>query len=308
MIAPAAHSATAVACFLSTRSSFHFSLPSCFSLDHRICSFCSSRPPSQVLAAMDGDVLTSTAKEDRRARQQQSGRKRLPGQGQLRAVLFDVDGTLTDSDPLHFKAFQDILVEVGFQGGIPIDDEFFRKHISGRHNPDIGADLFPDWTVEKRMQLLMEKEARFRKLVDQKQLKEVKGLFRFCEWVKERGLKRAAVTNAPRENAEQMISGLGLNDFFDALVIGSECQRAKPYPDPYLEGMRLLGVAAHEAFALEDSPSGTRAAVAAGLPCVGVLTSQPPSSLLAVGAAMVVTNFLDPVLWQELEADGGAGQ
>lgn len=82
-------------------------------------------------------------------------------------------------------------------------------------------------------------------------LKEVSGLFLFCDWLKDRGIRRVAVTNAPRKNAEQMIAALGLNSFFEHLIIGSECPRAKPFPDPYLAGLTFLGIAPENAFAVE---------------------------------------------------------
>jgi beta-phosphoglucomutase-like phosphatase (HAD superfamily) len=83
------------------------------------------------------------------------------------------------------------------------------------------------------------------------QLKPVDGLNELCKWIKDHGLKRAAVTNAPRPNAELMISILGLTDFFQFLVIGSECERAKPFPDPYLKGLELLGASSRHTFVFE---------------------------------------------------------
>ena len=69
----------------------------------------------------------------------------LPPLGSIRGVLFDIDGTLCDSDPLHYQAFRDILVEKGFNGGAPITREFFDEHISGGHNSVLGRQLWPDW-------------------------------------------------------------------------------------------------------------------------------------------------------------------
>ena len=56
----------------------------------------------------------------------------------------------------------------------------------------------------------------------------------------------SAVTNAPRLNAEMMMTALKLDGYFEHLVIGAECSRAKPFPDPYIEGMRLVGVVGAE--------------------------------------------------------------
>ncbi|XP_064953471.1 haloacid dehalogenase-like hydrolase domain-containing protein Sgpp [Musa acuminata AAA Group] len=168
----------------------------------------------------------------------------------LKAVLFDVDGTLCDSDPLHYYAFREMLQEIGYNNGVPIDEEFFVRNIAGRHSEDTAKILFPDWDHEKAMKFVDDKEPMFRRLVS-KQLKAIEGLHKLCKWVKDRGLKHAAVTNAPRPNAELMISMLGLIDFFDAAVIGSKCQRAKLFPDPYLKALEKLNVSVEHTFIVE---------------------------------------------------------
>ncbi|KAL2634903.1 hypothetical protein R1flu_006382 [Riccia fluitans] len=223
----------------------------------------------------------------------------IPPVGSLKAVLFDVDGTICDSDPLHYKAFRDMLVEIGYNGGQPITEEFFSKFISGKFNPDIGRFLFPEWDEAARTKFLDDKEAYFRRMAAS-HLEGHKGLHKFCEWLKKKNIRRAAVTNAPRLNAEQMIVGVGLGSFFDHLVIGSECKRAKPFPDPYLTGLSLLGVSANQAFVFEDSPAGIKAAVDANLAVAGVLAGNPRSSLLEAGASFVIESFDDPALWKAL--------
>lgn len=82
-------------------------------------------------------------------------------------------------------------------------------------------------------------------------LKPLKGLEKVRKWVENHGLKRAAVTNAPRANAELMISKLGLSDFFDAVIIGDECEHAKPHPDPYLKALEVLKASKDHAFVFE---------------------------------------------------------
>ena len=83
----------------------------------------------------------------------------------------------------------------------------------------------------------------------------------------------AAVTNAPRLNAEMMLAGLGIAHRFKALVIGDELHHGKPHPLPYLEGLRPLGAEAERSLAFEDSRSGVQSATAAGIATVGMLTS-----------------------------------
>lgn len=83
------------------------------------------------------------------------------------------------------------------------------------------------------------------------QLKPLNGLDKVRKWVENHGLKRAAVTNAPRPNAELMLSILGLSDFFDAVIIGGECEHAKPHPDPYLKGLEALKASKDHTFVFE---------------------------------------------------------
>ncbi|CAN6486438.1 unnamed protein product [Victoria cruziana] len=220
--------------------------------------------------------------------------------GPIEAVLFDIDGTLCDSDPLHFEAFRDLLQQIGFQGGAPIDEEFFIKNISGKHNEDISGVLFPDWDHQKALQFMDDKEVLFRRLATER-LVPVNGLHKLCKWIEHKGLRRAAVTNAPRPNAELMISILGLSEFFEYLIIGGECERAKPYPDPYLTALKSLGVSPEKAIILEDSASGIKAGVAAGVPVIGITTRNPDQLLLDAGASLLIKDFDDPKLWSALE-------
>lgn len=224
----------------------------------------------------------------------------------LEAVLFDIDGTLCDSDPLHYYAFREMLQEIGFNGGVPIDEEFFIQTIAGKHNDDISRALFPD-DFERGLKFTDDKEAYFRRLVKE-QLKPVNGIHKLAKWVEERGLKRAAVTNAPRDNAELIVSILGLTEFFQAVVIGSECEHAKPHPAPYLKGLELLKASKEHTFIFEDSPSGIKAGVAAGMPVIGIATRNPESVLMEAKPAFLIKDYEDPKLWaalEELEKQGG---
>ena len=109
------------------------------------------------------------------------------------------------------------------------------------------------------------------------------------------------VTNAPRLNAECIIGGINLLDWFtpERLVIGEECTRAKPFPDPYLEGARRLGLDPSECLAVEDSGAGLSAAVAARVgTIVGISTSISRDALLEHGAHHVITDWNDPLIFE----------
>ncbi|KAK9266887.1 hypothetical protein L1049_027146 [Liquidambar formosana] len=217
----------------------------------------------------------------------------------LEAILFDIDGTLCDSDPLHYYAFREMLQEIGFNGGVPITEEFFIENIGGKHNDDIAAILFPD-DLQRGLKFTDDKEAMFRRLATE-QLKPINGLYKLRKWIEDHGLKRAAVSNAPRPNAELMVSILGLSDFFHSLIVGSECDHAKPHPDPYLKALEVLNVSKDHTLVFEDSVSGITAGVAAEIPVVGLTTRNPEHLLMEAGPVFLIKDYDDPKLWAALE-------
>jgi HAD superfamily hydrolase (TIGR01509 family) len=205
-------------------------------------------------------------------------------------------------DPVHFEVFQELLAKEGINGGKPIDDEFFRTKIAGRQNALICADLFPSWDTQTAEQWSADKEAAFRDKAVGK-LKPMRGLDEVMTLIEELGLKKAAVTNAPRLNAEFMLNVIGRFDWFDTVVIGDECERAKPDPLPYALAMDRLGVSPHECIVIEDSPSGAQAGVASGAWTVGILTSQPSGVLKKVGCKLLIQDYTDQRFLQVLKGE-----
>ena len=120
------------------------------------------------------------------------------------------------------------------------------------------------------------------------------------------GLPCAVVTNAPRANAEKALAAIGLAELFPILVIGAELARSKPDPLPYLTALELTGASAEKTVAFEDSLSGVRAAVAAGLAVVGITTGLPAERLMEAGAAFATQDFRDPRIFELIAARGAS--
>jgi HAD superfamily hydrolase (TIGR01509 family) len=106
----------------------------------------------------------------------------------------------------------------------------------------------------------------------------------------------ALVTNAPEENVEAILLALKLRDLFDVVVLADEVDAVKPDPAPYKVALEKTGIPAERALAFEDSVSGISSSVAAGIPTVGVASSQDPNRLLGAGAFMTAEDFTDPQL------------
>ena len=180
------------------------------------------------------------------------------------AVIFDMDGVLADSEPLHFVATRDVLARYGIPYGAADAVEFF-----GTTDPEMFATLrrrhatLPDperLTAERTQQVLG-------LLADGAvPLPGVPGVPRAL-----RSRYRVALASSSEATiVAATIAGLGLADGFDAVVSGFEVPRSKPAPDIFLEAARRLGVRPAACVVIEDSPNGLAAARAAGMIAVAV--------------------------------------
>ncbi|MCQ8241832.1 HAD family hydrolase [Rhizosaccharibacter radicis] len=203
-------------------------------------------------------------------------------------LLFDLDGTVADTDPLHFDAFNAILGEFGRS----MTHEEFRTGVSGVSNAAIMRWLFPDLDVARHVELADRKEALFREMAARMQ--PLAGLEELLALAERRGMPVGVVTNAPRLNAEHMLRSLGLERFLPGIVVGEEIERGKPDPLPYRIGLERLPRPADRALAFEDSVAGVSAASGAGIFTVGIRTSLDDATLRNAGADLTVSDYLDP--------------
>ena len=214
------------------------------------------------------------------------------------ALLFDLDGTLIDSDPIHAEVF----VELFAERGRTIDTAHYVAKFHGRLNTDIFGEQFPG---EDPLALHHEKEARFRDRLPAN-VAPTPGAVSLLNRAEAAGWGVAVVTNAMRLNADAMLGALGLTDRLPTIIVGEECPAGKPDPWPYRAALETLGVAPDLALAFEDSPTGLASASGAGIPCVGLRSSLSDNELRAAGAHITINDFTDPALEPLLDRLEGA--
>ncbi|TLP65255.1 MULTISPECIES: HAD family hydrolase [Pseudomonas] len=214
----------------------------------------------------------------------------------LTALLFDLDGTLTDTDTLHLQAFRKLLHDYDGRG---LTQAQFNTQVSGRSNGLLFAELFPQADAQQRQALAERKEALFRELSPT--LKPLPGLLRLLEHARQHAIGTCVVTNAPRLNAEHMLGAMGIEACFEHVLVADELARPKPDPLPYLTGLQRLKAEAAQALAFEDSLPGVQAASGAGIFTVGLATTQSAERLHGAGAQLVIEDFDDPRLWALIE-------
>ena len=213
----------------------------------------------------------------------------MPASG--KALLFDIDGTLTDTDALHLEAFNEVL---GPHGHV-FDHARFTRELQGFSTASISERFLAGEPPERQAAIMAEKEQAFRELVAGR-IQPLPGLMALLALADRADIPMVAVTNAPRLNAEMLLSGLGIVDRFKVLVIGDELPHGKPHPMPYLEGLRAVGAAPKASVAFEDSRSGVQSASSAGIATIGMRTSLSHVDMVAAGAVMTARAFDDPDL------------
>lgn len=216
-------------------------------------------------------------------------------------LLFDIDGTLADTDALHFEAYRRMLAK----HGKTIDHATYMSSVMGHTNENIMAWMMPEADLAGRRAFSDAKEAMFRELAATS-IVPATGLMALIDWAEAKRIKIAAVTNAPRANAEMTLKALKLDTRMAFVVIGDELPRGKPDPLPYTTALERFGVKPGQAMAFEDSRSGVKSAAAAGIDTVGMTTGLSKAVLMEEGAIGAVPNFADPWLIARLQAEYGS--
>lgn len=213
----------------------------------------------------------------------------------IKAVIFDMDGVIADTNPHHEIAWRKYYE----QHGRSLSNEEFVEHISGKHNRQIVGHLFPGQAIsmDEMDRLGYEKEALFREIYAP-DIKPVTGLPAFLAMLKEHGIKTAVATSAPVENLDFVLDTLQLRSYFDALLHERLVTRPKPDPEIYLKAMQMLGATAEDAVVFEDSMTGIRAGRASGAKVIGVATTHSVEELAQL-TNDVIHDFTE-MTWERL--------
>jgi len=184
----------------------------------------------------------------------------------FKALIFDMDGVLIDSEPLHKQIEQDILKELGVNVSL---EEHFKFASMGKVMWDIMKKRYGFNKEVTTDELHKEKEKRYIKALTSKPILPIDGLKELVTYAKEKGLLLAVASSASIFNINLVLKAIGLEQFFGLIVSGEQVPRNKPYPDIYLKTAELLKLEVEECAVVEDSANGVKSAKAAGMYCIG---------------------------------------
>jgi len=197
-------------------------------------------------------------------------------------VLWDLDGTLADTNEFHFQSWMAVLPE--YQ--IPFSRESFQA-VFGMNNVKTLAMLLGHTPAPELVaEIGGRKEHLFRETI-RGRLQALPGVHAWLERLQAAGVRQAIATSAPEANVDAMMDELNLRHYFDAIVPGADLP-GKPDPAVFLKAARSINVPPERCVVVEDAVAGVAAARRAGMKCVAVTTTNPAHALREQGAHVVV--------------------
>jgi beta-phosphoglucomutase family hydrolase len=184
----------------------------------------------------------------------------------IRAVLWDLDGTLVDSEEYHWRAWKEILDHEG----VHITHQDFLASFGQRNDAILQNWLGQDAALERIEQIGNAKEERYRELVRLEGLSPLPGAAEWVEHLHDMGWLQAVASSAPRCNVDTVLGALQLGDWFHATVSAEDVQAGKPDPQVFLVAAARLGAQPGCCIVVEDARAGVEAARRAGMRSIGV--------------------------------------
>lgn len=185
----------------------------------------------------------------------------------IRAVLFDMDGVLVNTEPVHYRMWKEAFYNRGlevsydvYKGCIGTTDNYLMDLIWEHYGRDFRGDK----------KLLEERMAIEERVPKEESYPEMPGVREMLRGLHAAGFLLAIASSSPVSRIETAVDHLGVRQYFSLLNSGENVARSKPAPDIYLDTAKKLGVEPAECVVLEDSENGTLAAVSAGMTCVGL--------------------------------------
>jgi beta-phosphoglucomutase len=186
----------------------------------------------------------------------------------IKAVVFDLDGVITDSTGYHLLSWQQAAAEKGFELDPEIHEQL--KGLTRQASLDVilGSQK-RQFSEQEKASILQRKQECYQEFVQHMTVRDMlPGAEQLLRQIKAQG-RRLGVASASK-NASLILERLSLRPLFDAVVDGNQITRSKPDPEVYTKALDLLCVGPFEAVAVEDAAAGVSAAKAAGIWCVGV--------------------------------------
>ena len=188
-----------------------------------------------------------------------------------KAVIFDMDGVIIDSEPLHTEVVVSLLKRMG--ADVPLSR--IETYI-GVSNSRMWTELLRDFALGKTVPEILElQHSENIEILNRKEGLEIPGIRKLMQDLKEKNIPIAIASSSLRDYIEAVVRKLGLEKFIKVIVSGEEVKNGKPHPDIFLKTAEIMGILPENCVVLEDSAHGVEGAIQAGMRVIGF---QNPNS------------------------------
>lgn len=206
----------------------------------------------------------------------------------LYLYCFDLDGTLVVTDEIYLNVWERLLPKIN------VDYNLYKKYIQGNDDTTVISTLNSMNDKETISRISKQKDEFFLESLDK--IRWVDGAKEFLNSLYITGHDIFIITNSNRKVAESILRHLNIVQIIDDLIIGNECQRSKPYSDPYLEAIKKSRFNQERCFIFEDSKTGLLSARGVFPKCtIGIETSMSPSELKSYGADITIKSYFEAI-------------
>ena len=192
----------------------------------------------------------------------------------IKAVIFDNDGIIVNSIPLHYEAWRRLLAEHGVELTM---DEF--NKLNGMTTPEILRHRREQFNLNYNIEEMANKKRVLADELLKERVELCDGVSGLLKLLKENGIKTAIATSAYLSTIEIILNKFPIRSLFDAIVTMEDYEHGKPAPDVFLKAAEKLNIPPEECMVVEDAKTGIKAAKAAGMKCLAVTNSFPESEL-----------------------------
>jgi len=183
----------------------------------------------------------------------------------MKAVIFDMDGVIIDSEPIHLEVDMQTMNDLGCN----ISAQELEKYV-GTTNEYMFTDIKKNYNIGKSVEEIISYRAEIaRNKIIQSNLEPIDGIIELLSDLKHKNIPAAIASSSPKDFIEVVISKFKLHDYFKYIVSGEEVENGKPFPDVYVETAKRLGICPADCIVIEDSKNGVLAAKAAKMKCIG---------------------------------------
>ena len=206
----------------------------------------------------------------------------------IKGVIFDMDGTIVDSLPYHYRAWETFFEENKVEN---FSEKL--KDYKGGGTLDLMTAVYGDKYSRKELKIMTDdKEIIFREIYKNNVL-PIKGFMEIFELIKSKKILVGLASNAIRKNVKMILSELKIYEKFDSIICGDEVKKGKPDPEMFNETVDRFNLKKEECLIFEDSIEGVTAAVNSNVDVIGITSSSSDKILRDKGCKLTIENYID---------------